>query len=90
MFEANNVLLVATIAGITELQKRIRAKDWDVAFTIAFAAIVGALFGYNNYAGIPDVVTGIVAGFGASGVVTVVGSFGNRSQPSPSDVVTKE
>jgi len=90
MFEQNNVLLVAIIAGATEGINRARAKDWWVVVTILTAAGIGGLFGAMQYAGVPDVATGIAAGLGASGVITVLGAFGNKSTPSKSDAVTKE
>lgn len=78
--------LGAVIAGITELISRLRAKDWWVALTIVSAALVGALLALYYHI---DVVTGIVAGFGTSGSMSVLGSIGRKSTPSPSEPVTK-
>lgn len=78
------VLLLAIIAGVTELITRLRAKDLWVAFTIITAAVVGGLFGAFHYYPDLDVVEGIAAGFGASGALTAIGMAGKRSSPTPS------
>ena len=82
------VLLAAVIAGVTELLSRARAKDWWTVATIATAATIGGVFGYFALEGL-TVVTGIAAGFGASGALKVVGSVGNKSTPQPSSVLNK-
>ena len=82
------VLLAAVIAGVTELFNRARAKDWWVVATIATAAVIGGVFGYFELEGL-TVVTGIAAGFGASGALKLVGSVGNKSTPQPSTVLNK-
>lgn len=82
------VLLAAVIAGVTELLNRARAKDWWVVATIATAATIGGVFGYFELEGL-TVVTGIAAGFGASGALKLVGSVGNKSEPHPSSVLSK-
>lgn len=81
------VLLLATIAGVTELISRVRAKDWWTTVTIISAALVGAVFGLSGYYPGLDAVEGMVAGFGAAGALTAVGFVGNRSTPSPSKAV---
>lgn len=82
------VLLAAVIAGVTELLNRARAKDWWVVATIATAATIGAVFGYFELEGL-TVVTGLAAGFGASGALKLVGSVGNKSEPQPSTILNK-
>lgn len=82
------VLLAAVIAGVTELLNRARAKDWWVVATIATSAIIGGVFGYFSLEGL-TVVTGIAAGFGASGAIKLVGSVGRKSEPTPSTLLTK-
>lgn len=82
------VLLAAVIAGVTELFNRARAKDWWVVATIATSALIGGVFGYFALEGL-TVVTGIAAGFGASGAIKLVGSVGRKSEPEPSTVLNK-
>ena len=82
------VLLAAVIAGVTELLNRARAKDWWTVATIATAATIGGVFGYFGLEGL-TVVTGIAAGFGASGALKLVGSVGNKSTPQPRSVLNK-
>lgn len=81
------VLVLAVIAGVTELTKRARAKDWWTVVTILTAAIVGGLFGLSGYYASLDVVEGVVLGFSASGALTILGSLGNKSTPAKSNVV---
>lgn len=77
-------VLGAVIVGITELISRLRAKDYWVAATIVCAAVVGALVAvYYDL----DALTGVVAAFGASGVLRTLGSVGNKSTPAPSTVL---
>ena len=83
------VLLAAVIAGVTELFSRARAKDWWVVATILTAGLIGGLFGFFGIGGLTDVVTGIAAGFGASGALKAVSSVGNKSEPVPSTILTK-
>lgn len=77
------VLLGAIIAGAVELITRIRAKDWWVVITILVAAAIGGLFGLSGYYPDLDVVEGMVAGLGTSGVIAAIGI--GRSSASPSD-----
>jgi uncharacterized membrane protein HdeD (DUF308 family) len=81
------VLLGAVIAGMTELLTRLRARDYWVALTIALAALIGGIFGYFHVEGLPTVVHGIAAGFGASGAITILSAFGNKSVASPSNAI---
>lgn len=77
-------ILVAAIAGVTELLNRVRARDWWVVATILSAAVVGWLFGVTNYYPGLDPVEGVIAGFTASGVITTLGSLGKKSTAAPS------
>lgn len=86
---AQYVVLLATIAGVTELISRVRAKDWWVAVTIVSAVVVGFLFGLIGYYPGVGPVEGIAYGFAAPGVLTALGMIGKRSTPSESDPVTK-
>lgn len=83
------ILLAAVLAGATEMITRLRAKDYWVVATIATSAIIGGLFGYFNIEGLPNVVTGIAAGFGVSGVLKAIGTVGNKSAPAPSTLTEK-
>jgi len=65
-----NALLVAALAGVTELYKRLVAKDFATAGLIAVASLAGAILA--PAAGEMDWFAGMLAGFAASGVVTVV------------------
>lgn len=82
------VLLAAVIAGVTELLNRLRAKDYWVAATIVTSAAIGALFGAFNVESL-TVVTGLAAGFGASGALKLVGSVGQKSTPAPSTLTER-
>jgi uncharacterized membrane protein HdeD (DUF308 family) len=83
------VLLAAVIAGVTELINRLRGQDYWVVASIATAGLVGGVFGYFGISGLPDVATGVAAGFGASGALKAVASVGRKSDPAPSTLVTK-
>lgn len=76
------VLVLAIIAGATELVTRVRAKDYWVAVTILISVGIGALFGALGYYPELDVVEGAALGFGASGAIATIGA--RRSTPSPS------
>jgi uncharacterized membrane protein HdeD (DUF308 family) len=82
------VLLGTVIAGVNELIKRLRAKDYWTALTIVCSALIGLVFGVFGIEGL-NPVTGIAAGFGLSGAMSVLGSIGNKSTPAPSDAVVK-
>lgn len=83
------VLLAAVIAGVTEMLSRARAKDWWVVGTIVSAGLVGGVFGYFGIGNLPDIATGVAAGFGASGALKAVSSVGRKSEPAPSTLLTK-
>lgn len=81
------VLLGVVIAGITELMNRLRAKDLWVAATIVTSALTGLLFGFLGVEGL-EPITGLAAGFGVSGSITVAHAFGSAKKPAAeSDVV---
>ena len=83
------ILLGAVIAGVTELIKRLRAKDYWAAVTIATAAVIGLLFGIFGLEELTPVL-GLAAGFGVSGALATIGSVGNKSAAVPTDaVITK-
>ncbi len=83
------VLLAAVIAGVTELLNRLRAADYWVVASIVTAGAVGGVFGALSIGGLPDVATGIAAGFGASGALKAVASVGRKSDPAPSTLTSK-
>lgn len=83
------VLLATVIAGVTEMFSRARAKDWWVVATILTSGAVGGVFGFFNIGLLPDVATGIAAGFGASGALKAVASVGRKSEPAPSTLTNK-
>lgn len=84
------VLVLAVIAGATELITRLRAKDLWVAATILCAVAIGALFGLSNYYPDLDAVEGAVLGFGASGTLTAIGSLGNKSNATKRTEVVRK
>lgn len=84
------VLLLAIIAGATELITRIRAKDYWTVVTILTAAVIGGLFGLSNYYPDLNAIEGVAAGFGASGALTAVGMIGKKSTPKASSPLEKE
>lgn len=87
---AQYVVLLATIAGATEMIVRARAKDWWVVLTIGTSALIGLFFGAIGYYPEVDPIEGLALGFAASGALTALGMFGKRSTPAPSDPVTKK
>lgn len=84
------VVLGAILAGVTELINRLRAEDYWVVATIVTCAVLGGLFGLWELAGVPDVETGVLVGFGASGALKALGSIGNKSTPAPSKVLERK
>lgn len=68
------ILVLAIIAGVTELITRARAKDWWTVVTIVCAVIIGALFGAFGYYESLDAVEGAALGFGASGAISALGA----------------
>lgn len=82
------VLLAAVIAGVTELIKRLRAKDFWTAVTIATSAIIGLVFGVFGIEGLTPVL-GLAVGFGLPGALAALGSIGNKSPAEKSSAITK-
>jgi hypothetical protein len=80
------ILLSTVIAGVTEMLNRLRAKDYWVVATIATSAIIGGTFGFFGFEGL-NIITGLSAGFGISGAMSIVGSIGNKSQAKESTVL---
>jgi uncharacterized membrane protein HdeD (DUF308 family) len=82
------VVLGGVLAGVTELISRLRARDFWVVATIVSCAVVGAIFGYFHWGNVPSVEVGLLAGLFASGAIKTISSFGNKSTPAPSTVLT--
>jgi uncharacterized membrane protein YoaK (UPF0700 family) len=73
---------IFAVAGFTELYRRLVAKDWQTAGVIAVAALAGAVAGHFGVYEVPNVATGIIWGFAASGVITTLSHLGNRTVPT--------
>lgn len=71
-----NIFIVTTIVAMTEFLRRVRVQDWFAAITIFLSAVIGALAGYFDLGGVMTVEAGIIAGLGASGLVTVASRVG--------------
>jgi hypothetical protein len=67
--------LTFLVIGSVELLKRLFAKDWLAAATIAVAAVVGGVFA--SQAGV-TVFQGILIGLSASGLVTTVSRISGK------------
>lgn len=86
-FTAAQVALLGTaVMGATELITRLRAKDLWVVATIVTSAVIGGLFALYYKV---DFISGVVAGFSASGFLKALGSVGNKSTPAPSSITEK-
>lgn len=73
MIEAT-IFIGAVIAGVTQLFKKLRDKDYTGAIVIAVAVLVGLVIALvDTQIGVVDVsiAQGIMLGFGAAGVVAV-------------------
>lgn len=69
------VLIVGFTMGFVEFIKSLFDKDWRVAATIFGAGVAGAIAGVaTGY----SVLVGIVAGFAASGAITLTQNFGKK------------
>lgn len=64
------VLVTTMIVALTELLKRIEAKDYRGAALIVLAGVIGAVAGYFHVESL-TVETGIVAGLGAAGIYQI-------------------
>ena len=69
------LILTGLVMGASELVKRLFAKDWKAAVTIAVSAIIGGIAG--PMLGI-TVLQGIAYGLAASGYITLVQNIGKR------------
>lgn len=74
------VLLTAVIVGVVELINRLRAGDNWAALTIFVSAVIGGIFGLADLEGL-SVVSGLAAGFAASGLVTLASRVGGVQAP---------
>jgi len=74
--EVLGALLPAAIIAVTELVKRVRAKDWNGASTIVVAAIVGVAAGFLGVKGL-DPAAGALAGLEAVGIVKTAQTIRN-------------
>ena len=61
-------LLPTAIIAVTEVVKRVKAKEYESAATIVIAAVVGAVAGFIGISGL-SLETGILAGLEAAGIV---------------------
>lgn len=88
------VAFATLIAGANEFITRLRGKDYWVATTIATSALIGALLGHFDPLGLAvefgvpvNWAVGAATGLATSGLITIVGSFGNKSATAPSGVL---
>lgn len=79
-------ILVTVVAGVTELYNRAISRDFKTVGKIAIAVLTGTLIGLNY--GL-DLVSSMAVGFVAPGAMTVIGSFGNKSEATPRTVTGK-
>lgn len=82
-----NIFIVTAVVAATELLRRVKISDWFAVATIVVAAGIGALAGALNAPGVADVWSGIIAGLGASGLVTVASRIGGSPATSANDEV---
>lgn len=64
------------VAGFAELVKRAFDRDWRAAIIITGSTSIGALAGFFTIEGL-TIVTGMIAGLAASGLVTVASRIGS-------------
>lgn len=69
------LILTGLVMGASELVKRLFAKDWKAAVTIAVSATIGGVAG--PMLGI-TALQGIAYGLAASGYITLVQNIGKR------------
>jgi hypothetical protein len=82
-----NPLLLAAIAGITELYRRLIHRDFEAAGLIAVAAVSGAVL--SHFALAANWFDGMLAGFSASGLISIVGSVARKSSPVPTTLTER-
>lgn len=71
-----NLYLIAALAGVTELYKRLVDSDYKAAGLIAVAAVAGGALA--PYAGDLTWFVGMLYGFSAAGVITTASYVGNK------------
>jgi hypothetical protein len=69
------LLITTLVVALVELVKRIEQKDYRTVIIILGAGLIGAIIGYLHLHGI-SVEDGVLAGFSASGFVTVASRIG--------------
>lgn len=67
------LLLTGFVIGFVELAKAVYDKEWRRAIVVGIAGLAGGIVA--PFIGV-SIVTGIVAGFAASGAVTLVQNIG--------------
>lgn len=70
-----HILLPTVIIAVVEFMKRLKESDWYGAGIILAAGIIGALVGQSHLEGL-DLVTGIVSGLSAAGIVKTAQAIG--------------
>lgn len=65
------LVLVPAVVGAVEFLRRLQARDWFAAATIAVSGGIGALLGAVQAPGVTNAYVGLVGGLAASGLVTV-------------------
>lgn len=74
-------LLAFAIPAVVKAVELVNKKDWQSLGKIVLALLVGAGAGALGLFNLPDVLTGAAAGLSASGLVTVAGYAGAKSNP---------
>lgn len=72
------VLLGTVIVGVNQAVAHLRASDWWGFVTVLLAGLTGLIFGAFGVEGL-TVWTGVAAGFGSAGTVTLVGKLSASS-----------
>lgn len=70
------LLLVGFVMGFVELAKALFDKEWRKAIVIAVAGVAGGVVA--PFIGV-SIITGIVGGLAASGVITLAQNLGKES-----------
>lgn len=71
------LFITIAVAGFTQLVKSLFDGDYRSATIITGSAVIGGVAGFFHVQGI-DVVTGIMAGLSASGLITVAKANGGQ------------
>lgn len=71
-----DLFIVTSVVASVELLRRIKVQDWFGAATIVVSAAIGLLAGVYSLGGVETVEAGLIAGLGASGLVTVANRVG--------------